>query len=394
MIDAAKNFFRTQAADMHEEIWNIAREIGQNPELGYEEHYASELLCSYLREQGFKVEKGIGGLETAFIARFPGESMGPRIVFLAEYDALPGIGHGCGHNLIGAASVGAAAVLSKSPSLPGEVLVMGTPAEETSGAKITLVELGLFKDIDIALMFHPGSQNVPQISTLALDAWEFVFLGRSAHAVAASRYGINALDALIRFFSDVNELKADCGKEYKINGIITEGGTTPNVIPDRAVARFYLRSEHRKTLDDLSERVIRCALKAAQSQGAKVEWRKFEFSYNEMRSNQVLAGCFAKNLHELGVRNIYPQQNALGSVDMGNVSHVVPAIHPYLVLGKGTDVPHTREFAGAVVGEEGKKLLLLAIEALALTGWDVLSDSKLLHKIKQEFKRNQEEGIL
>ncbi len=389
MVDGVKRYFRAQADQIHEEVWEIARRIGLNPELGYEEYYASEQLTNYLGDQGFHIEKGIGGLKTAFSAYFKGSLPGPRIVFLAEYDALPGIGHGCGHNLIGAASTGAAVVLSRYRDLPGEVWVMGTPAEETSGAKVTLVEQGYFDHMDAALMFHPGSQNVPQISTLALDAWEFVFWGRSAHAVAAARYGINALDALIDFFSRVNEIKSKLNEDCKINGIIVEGGTTPNVIPDRAVAHFYIRADRRDKLNRLSEQVIGCAWQVAQDYGAKVEWNKFEFSYDEMRSNQTLASAFAKNLFELGIRNICPQQSALGSVDMGNASHVVPSIHPYLILGRGMDIPHTKEFAQAAVGAEGKRLLLLAIEALALTGWDVLSDSKLLEKIKEEFRSEQ-----
>jgi len=299
------------------------------------------------------------------------------------------VGHGCGHNLIGASSAGAAVVLSKSIELPGEVLVIGTPAEETSGAKVTLVEKGIFRGVDAAMMFHPGSQNVAEISTLALDALEFTFHGRAAHAVAASHYGINALDALINFFVAVQELKKTISDDAKINGIISEGGTAPNIIPERAVARFYLRAPRRKDLDRLREQVISCAKDAADQISAEVTWRKFEFSYDEMWSNHALAESFSHNLRALGVRKISPPQTAMGSVDMGNVSRVVPSIHPYLVLGSGTEVPHTRSFAQVATSEAGESLLMLAVQALAFTGWDVLTDFKLLQKVKREFEQKK-----
>lgn len=385
-MDASKMFFKDQAHMIWKEAWNSAREIGEHPELGYQEFYAVEVLTQLLSRHGFEVERSVAGLETAFVARFKGNKPGPRVAFLAEYDALPGVGHGCGHNLIGAASAGAAITLSRSLELPGEILVIGSPAEETSGAKVALVEQGVFDDVDAALMFHPGSQNVPEISTLALDALEFVFLGKTAHAVAAAQYGVNALDAVINFFNGINALKKQIPQEARINGIITEGGTAPNIVPERAVARFYLRARTRKVLDELREQVIRCAQGAAAMVSAQVTWRKFEYSYDEMWTNRALADAFAENLKELGVRHISPPQNAMGSVDMGNVSRVIPAIHPYLALGHGTDIPHTRDFADACLSQAGERLLLLALRVLAFTGWDILTDAKLLNRVKREFR--------
>ncbi|KLU59764.1 p-aminobenzoyl-glutamate hydrolase subunit B [Peptococcaceae bacterium CEB3] len=385
-MDAIKGFFQDQALALLPAIWDVAKRIGENPELGYQEHYAGQLVTDFLQKHGFEIHLGVAGLETAFLARYRGLRPGPRVAFLAEYDALPEVGHGCGHNLIGAASTGAAVVLSKSLELPGEVLVIGTPAEETSGAKVTLVEQGIFEGIDAAMMFHPGSQNVPEISTLALDALEFTFRGRAAHAVAATNYGINALDAMVSFFVGLYALKKQIPDDAKINGIIVEGGTAPNIIPEKTVGRFYLRAAKRKDLDRLRERVVRCAQGAAAMVGAQVSWEKFEFSYDEMRTNKVLADCFAHNLRELGVEDIAPPQTAMGSVDMGNVSRVVPAIHPYLTLGTGTEIPHTRDFAHVAVSREGENLLLLAMQALAFTGWDVLTNAKLLQRIRKEFK--------
>lgn len=385
-MDALKAFLKDQAQHLRKEVWEVARQIGENPELGYKEYFASQVLSHFLIKHGFKVKRGIAGVETAFLASFSFPHPGPRIAFLAEYDALPDLGHGCGHNLIGAASAGAAVILSKSLELSGELLVVGSPAEETSGAKVTLVENGIFKDVDAAIMFHPGSQNVPVISSLALDALEFTFHGRAAHAVAASNFGINALDAVINFFVGINALKKQIPQDMKINGIITEGGTVPNIIPERAAAQFYIRAQKRKDLDQLREQVIRCAEGAASMVSAKMTWRKFEFSYDEMHTNLTLAGCFTKNLQELGISEISPPQTAMGSVDMGNVSRAVPAIHPYLMLGSGTEIPHTRNFAQAALSAEGEKLVMLAMQTLALTGSDVLSDKKLLQQIKREFR--------
>ncbi len=385
-MDAIKEFFRDQAQCLRQEVWELARQIGERPELGYKEYFASEVLCSYLRKHGFEVKLGIAGVETAFMAQFSGTRPGPRIAYLAEYDALPGVGHGCGHNLIGAASAGAAVILSKSLELAGEILVIGSPAEETSGAKVTLVKEGIFNDVDAAIMFHPGSQNVPVISSLALDALEFTFHGRAAHSVAATNFGINALDAVINFFVGINALKKQISQDMKVNGIITEGGTAPNIIPERAVARFYIRAKKRKELDELREQVIRCAQGAAAMVSAKVTWQKFEFSYDEMHTNLALAASFTKNLQALGIHQIASPQTAMGSVDMGNVSRAVPAIHPYLTLGTGTEIPHTRDFAQAALSVEGERLVNLAMLTLALTGWDVLSDKKLLHQMKREFR--------
>ncbi|ODA42156.1 M20 family metallopeptidase [Desulfosporosinus sp. BG] len=385
-MDAIKAFFKDQAQHLRKEVWEVARQIGEHPELGYKEFFASEVLSRFLQQHGFEVKRGIAGVETAFLARFSGTRPGPRVAYLAEYDALPEVGHGCGHNLIGAASAGAAVVLSKSLELSGEILVIGCPAEETSGAKVTLVEQGIFKNVDAAIMFHPGSQNVPVISSLALDALEFTFHGRAAHAVAASSFGINALDAVINFFVGINALKKQISPDMKINGIITEGGSVPNIIPERTVARFYLRARKRKDLDELRGKVIRCAEGAASMVSAKMTWQKFEFSYDEMHTNQSLAECFTKNLRELGVNQISPPQTAMGSVDMGNVSWTVPAIHPYLTLGAGNEIPHTRDFAQAALSSDGENLVMLAMQVLAFTGSDVLSDKKLLQQIKREFR--------
>ncbi|MHB8124474.1 MAG: M20 family metallopeptidase [Desulfitobacteriaceae bacterium] len=386
-MNTVKEFLREQAQCLHEEIWDVAKQIGEHPELGHKEYFAANLLSYFLLRHGFEVEHKIAGFDTAFIAKFTGTHPGPRIAFLAEYDALPDVGHGCGHNLIGAAGAAAAVLLSKCVQLPGEVLVIGTPAEETNGAKVILVEKGIFQGVDIAMMFHPGSQNVPQSDSLALDALEYTFHGRAAHSASSSYYGINALEAMINFFVDLNDLKKQIPEDSRIDGIITEGGIAPNIIPERAVARFYLRARKRIALDDLRKQVVQCAQNAAARVSARVTWQKYELSYDELRSNQTLAECFAKNLLKLGVTEIAAPHTVMGSMDMGNVSWIVPSIHPYLVLGTGNEIPHTRNFAEASLSLAGKRLLMLAMQSLAFTGWDVLTDKQLLQNIKNEFDR-------
>lgn len=367
-------------------FWQIAREIGLNPEEGFQEFQAAELLTACLSEHGFQVEKAVGGMETAFLASFKGQGEGPKVAFLAEYDALPEIGHGCGHNLIGAASIGAAITLSKISPLRGEILVVGSPAEETSGGKVPLVDQGVFADVDAALMFHPGSSNTIEIASQALDALEITFIGEAAHAALSDSYGINALDAMIELFVQLGKLKKKLGAGEKIDGIIVEGGKAPNIVPDKAVGRFYLRATDRKMLDQIRNSVLGCAVRAAEEAGARMLWRFYEHSYEAMSSNSALAKRFQQNLEQLGITDIEPPQTMLGSVDMGNVSSRVPSLHPYLQMGDGMQVPHTREFATAAVSESGEEVLLTGIKALAMTGWDILTDEKLLSAIKFEFQ--------
>ena len=384
-----KNKIIDIAYSIQEKIWELGYKIGKNPEEGNREFYAQQILTDYLEKHGFRIEQPPVSMETAFIARFRREDSGPRIAFLAEYDALPEIGHGCGHNLIGAASVGAAVVLSIAQNVPGEIIVVGCPAEESNGAKVALAEQGVFNQIDAALMFHPGSCHVPEISSLALDALEISFHGKIAHMAISDSIGVNALDALLLLFNNLKKLKRKLSKAERIDGIITEGGKIPNIVPDKATARFYLRAETRDNLDKIRHKFLETASKAANQVGAQMSWKYYEFSYHEMKTNSVLAAYFRDNLQLLGIKDIKPPQTMMGSVDMGNVSHVVPALHPYLKLGRGVEIPHTLEFAEAVVSEEGKEVLSLAVRALALTGWDILTDKKLLDKMQREFRRGK-----
>lgn len=385
-MDEIKIHMNKEIDKIAETLWQIAKEIGNNPEEGFQEFKAVKLLTEYLSENDFEVEKGVGGMETAFLARFKGKEQGPKLAYLAEYDALPEIGHGCGHNLIGVASVGAAISLSKIAQVNGEIMVVGSPAEETSGGKVPLVSQGIFADVDAALMFHPGNCNTVEISSQALDAIEITYIGQAAHAALSDHYGINALDAMIELFVQLGKLKKKLSDGEKIDGIIIEGGKAPNIVPDKTIGRFYLRAPDKNKLKQIKGDFLACANRAAQEIGTQMQWRFFEHSYEEMISNSTMAECFRNNLIKLGITDITPPQIMLGSVDMGNVSSRVPALHPYLQIGDGMHILHTKEFAEAAVSERGKEVLLIASKALAMTGWDLLVDKNLLGLIKQEFQ--------
>ena len=369
------------------ELIRIAQYIHDNPELGYQEYKAAEILTSTLSKYGFKVEKGTARIETAFRAEIQGKKHTPRIALLAEYDALPELGHACGHNLICTMSLGAAIGMSSViDEIDGSILVIGTPAEETSGAKVPMVERGVFNDIDVAMMIHPADKTILYSSALAMDAIEFTFIGKAAHAAASPEEGINALKAAISTFTMIDMLREHLRDDVRIHGIITEGGVAPNIVPERAVARFYVRSLDRDYLNTVVEKVKNCAKGAALGIGAKVEIRNFETSFDNLITNKRLTEIFRRNLIELGITDIEEGCKKLGSTDMGNVSQVVPSIHPILQICKKGVSLHTPEFAKLTASHEAFEKMIIGAKTLALTALDVLLNSEALKEIKEEFK--------
>jgi len=362
-------------------IW-AARTIGQNPEPGFEEFQASRLLADQLEQAGFAVERGVGSLTTAF--RAVKGSGRPNIALLCEYDALPELGHACGHNLIGAASVGAAAALaSVLKTVGGTVTVLGAPGEETGGGKTILVSEGALRDIDAALMFHPSNENVIMSTSNALDALEFTFAGRTAHAAGAPEKGINALDGVIQLFNGINALRPMFKDSVRIHGVITDGGKAANIVPDRAAAQFYVRAAQRSYLDTVVARVVAAARGAAQMTGTEVRWRNYEYSNDNMIPSASLATVWADNLRSLGIQHWQEYRESRGSSDMGNVSQVVPSLHPYLAV-KPDITAHTEEFAQACLGHEGFQTAVLAAKLLAATVYDLLTEPACLAKATEE----------
>ncbi|EIW00468.1 LOW QUALITY PROTEIN: amidohydrolase [Thermoanaerobacter siderophilus SR4] len=372
------------------EIFEVADEIYKNPELGNQEFKASKLLKEKINGYGFLVNE-VEGLPTAFLAQKKGKKPGPKVALLAEYDALPEIGHACGHNLIAAASFGAAAALGAlDEELFGEVMLVGSPAEETDGAKVILVERGIFNDVDAAMMVHPGNRTTVYTTSLAIEPLEFTYTGKAAHAAAAPHLGINALDAVILLFNGINALRQQLRPDARIHGIITEGGYTPNIIPERAVARFYVRAKEKKYMLEVKEKVIACAKGAEVATGAKLSYRNFELGFDNLVTNKTMAETFKANLKELGYHDISDKEESVGSTDMGNVSQVVPSIHPHIAIAEEDIAPHSLEFLKAAGSERGKEAAVLAAKALAMTAVDIMTKEELLKKIKEEFKKTVE----
>jgi amidohydrolase len=385
-----KQIIGEQLESYYDRMREIAIFIGTHPELGHEEVLASAMLADELERQQFQVERGVLGIPTAFLAEYrsgTGKTT-PVIALLAEYDALPELGHACGHHLIGTMSVGAAVALRHAvDQYGGTIRVYGTPAEETKGAKVPMANAGLFDDVDAALMAHPYYTFEASGDSLAMDALQFEFTGRSAHAAASPQEGINALDAVLQLFNAINALRQQTRSDARIHGIISEGGHVPNVIPDYTVARFYVRSKTREYTNELTQRVIRCAEGAAIQTGCTVKVSNYEYSYDELLTNEALSGAFMRNMTEAGIQaSDIEHGKDHGSLDLGNVSVRCPAIHPYVKVCEEKHLLHTPEFRDLAMTERAMQGMLFGARMLAYTGCDVLTDPSLLERIKQEFQ--------
>lgn len=384
-----KEKIKSEVKNLMKELEDISKYLYDNPEFGHKEVKAAALLENFLEDKGFTIEHGICGLPTAFKAVYSSQKPGPKIGFLCEYDALPGIGHGCGHNMIAAMGVGAALGLkSVLNTIGGSIIVFGTPAEETDGGKVTLAENGAFDGLSAAMLAHPSAVTKESGRTLALNAYRFEFFGKTAHAAGCPEKGINALDAVISTFNSINALRQHITKTTRIHGVISDGGKAPNVIPDYAAANFYVRAATKKELQEVSAKVINCAKAAALSTGAEFKLSTFELSNDDLKTNEALSAAFSRNLMLLGETEIEKADAPSGSSDMGNVSYKVPSIHPMIGMGKKDLVGHTVGFADWTQSEQGKEALYKGACALALTGYDVIASQELLKQIQDEFYNN------
>ncbi len=379
-----KKFIISEIDLQSEKLWAISTSLFNDPETAFDEFNACKLLSNFLTKSGFQVDVGVGGLETSFRASFGNQST-PVIAILAEYDALVGLGHACGHNLIAAAAVGAGAALTAlTPSLPGQFQVIGTPAEEGDGGKIYLAKAGIFNHIDAAMMFHPASKNMVLRPSLACSDLKLEFFGKASHAAAAPDEGINALDAVLLSFNNINALRSTLGPKDRIAGIITKGGDAANIIPAHCACEFSIRSLSTNRRDILVEKVIAFAQAGAQTIGCSLEHEVVP-GYQDIIPNHILAGLFKSNLETLGRVVVDPDPNErMGSTDMGDVSHIIPAIHPYLAIAPVSVAGHTLEFKQYCISETGKSAMLDAAKALAMTAVDLLSNPGLLQQAKEE----------
>jgi len=370
-----------------QQLGELSLKIHDNPEIAFQEYQASAWLAGYLEENGFSVEKGICELPTAFRGRY-GRG-GPVIAILAEYDALPKVGHACGHNLI-AASAMAAGVASRRAmdELGGSVMVIGTPGEELYGGKAIMAERGAFDNIDAAMIVHPGGGNRVTMKTLACQNLDVEFIGRAAHAAAEPEAGINALEAMILSYNAINALRQHIKDKARIHGVITDGGEAANIIPAHTAATFIVRAEDDSYLDELKEKVISCFVGAAAATGAELKYRWAEARYAPIKNNLNMARLFRGNMKSLG-RNIPIGENKTwgASSDVGNVSQLIPTIHPMVAIAPKSVLIHTPEFARAAASEEGVRFLLDAAKAMAMTLIDILGGPETLAAIKEEFRR-------
>lgn len=364
-----------ETAALSSRLWEVALALHEHPELAFEEHEAAALLTAELEGAGFAVERGVAGMPTAFTAR-TGDGEGPCVALLLEYDALPDLGHACGHNLIAAAGLGAALALRRAlGDVPGTVLAVGTPAEEGGGGKALEVEAGVFDGVDAALMFHPGVHDWSFAPLTAQVQYRVGFRGRAAHPTGNPTEGIDALDALIQLFNTLGALQRRRPAGSHIQGIVTEGGRATNIVPEYAEGRFGLRGATGTALDELIEELRRCAEGVARATGTTAVVEQVSTRYEHFRDNEVLSRTFAGHLRHAGITLTEPEPGVyLGSSDIGNVSARVPAIHPFVAIIGPDASDHTPAFAEAAASDRGRAVVLAAAEALARTAADVLLD--------------------
>jgi len=380
----------TAAVDrLADDLEALSRRIHDHPELGYQEVQAAGWLTEFLAAQGFRVERGVGGVETAFRATLE-TGPGPTIAILCEYDALPGIGHACGHNIIAASGAGAGAALARvRDRLPaGRVLVIGTPAEEGGGGKVRLIQGGVFRDVDCAMMIHGFDRTLLHQDLLGIMRAAFEFTGRAAHASADPWEGVNALDACVATYNAVSMLRQQMRPTCRVHGIITSGGAAPNIIPEFASAVFYVRAPRMDQLRELYDRVVACAEGAARATGATLRVAPHDTTYEPMKRNQTLLDLFAANMKTVGLEEGPPIPDRLGSSDVGNVSQVLPTIQPMIAVAPPGVPIHSRAFAEAAVAPLARQGLLAAAKTMALTTFDLLADPARVQAARAEFARS------
>ncbi|MCU9814929.1 M20 family metallopeptidase [Paraclostridium sp. AKS73] len=326
----------------------------------------------FLQEHDFEIETEFLGIKTAFRATYDSKKEGPTIGYLCEYDALPEIGHGCGHNMIGAMSAGAGVILSKVlDDIGGKIIVYGTPAEETNGAKVVFAEQGVFDELDVAMMVHPSDKTIESGTSMALYPLQFTYTGKTAHAASCPQDGINALNSVIQLFNGIDALRQHVTPDVRIHGIITNGGVAANIVPDKAIAQFYFRASKKEILDDVLVKVKNIAKGAALMTGSKLEITRYELPNDNLKTNKSLSEAFSKNLRALGIKDIYEAKDT-GSSDIGNVSHKTPTIHPYIGISNCSVTGHSVNMADATTTPFAHERLLIGTLALAYTGYDVL----------------------
>lgn len=379
------------------ELIEISHAIHKNPEIAFEEIYAHKVLTARLESAGITPKRHACGLDTAFMACFGSNDgmrdseVSPEVGIVSEYDALPGIGHACGHNIIAASGLGAVLGLaSLGPALPGRVRYLGTPAEERGGGKEIMAQAGAFDGLDAAMMVHPAGLDLETMPCLAMSEVRVAYTGRAAHAAVMPSEGINALDALVSAYIAIAQLRQHIKFNERIHGVFEETGLVPNVVPERASAVFYVRSGDGLTLHDLRERVARCFEAGALATGCTLEIEWAQSDYLELNHNLPLTVAYRANAESLG-RQFFPLERTraagAGSTDMGNVSHRVASIHPMIACAPPHIVIHNPEFAYWAGSDLADRAVLDGAKALMMTAIDVMCDHTLREASRAEFSR-------
>jgi len=374
---------------MRDELLALSHAIHGEPELSLEEFKAAARLGDAVSGHDIAVSREAFGLKTAYVAEF-GKASGPTVAILSEYDALPGIGHACGHNIIASAGYGAAIALSKlGAKLPGVVRYLGTPAEERHGGKELMARLGAFGGADAAMMIHPSNMNLVTMPCIAVADVEAVYHGRAAHASAMPYRGLNALDAVVCAYQAIAQLRQHIRNTERIHGIITEGGLAPNIVPERAACRFYVRAADAETLAPLKARVQACFEAGALATGCRLELNWSGVDYLDLKTNWPMAEVFGRHAVALG-RDFFPVKDIppgfAGSTDMGNVSHRVPSIHPMLAVAPAGVIIHNPEFARWAVSDKGDAAVIDGAKALALTALELMGDTATMNTVRADFE--------
>lgn len=378
---------------MRAELLALSHAIHDEPELALEEVQACKRLADTLETHDLSVTRGTFGLKTAYVSEF-GKDSGPNIAILSEYDALPGIGHACGHNIIATSGIGAALALAKlGTKLPGRVRYLGTPAEERYGGKEIMAREGAFNRCDAAMMIHPSNMNLVTMPCIAIAEVEATYIGRAAHASAMPYRGLNALDAVVTAYQSIAQLRQHIRNTERIHGIITEGGLAANIVPERAACRFYVRAADAHELAPLKARVQACFEAGALATGCTLNLHWGDTDYLDLKTNWPMAEAYKKNAQALG-RDFFPVEHIppgfAGSTDMGNVSHRVPSIHPMLAVAPPNVIIHNPEFARWAASEQGDAAVIDGAKSLAFTAIDLMCDADLMKSATSDFAATAE----
>ncbi len=386
-VDEIKQVVCEEVDRLAATLIETSHSIHENPELNFEEHFAHETLTGILEDQGLNPTRGAYDLDTAFEASVGEE--GTSVAVLCEYDALPDIGHACGHNIIATAGLGAGlAAASVAERMNGRLKILGTPAEEGGGGKVFMADRGAFEGVEAAMMVHPASGDLVRMNTIAIQRLHVAYKGKAAHAAAAPHRGHNALDAAVLGYQNVAALRQHIRPDERIHGIFVESGAKPNIVPEHSSMEWYVRSKNARTLEPLKKRVLNCLEAGAHATSCTMSHDWIDPYYADMIDNEIICTLYSANASRVGRIPVEPDNDlkVVGSTDMGNVSYLVPSIHPMIAVAPyGTPI-HTPEFATHSRSETGDEAVIDGAKIMAMTIVDIWADKKTIGAAQEEFK--------